>query len=136
MNLGITGEFKSYKDVIEAMKKEYEAKMDVLEKDMEFGRTQLLNYKDETTKLRDTKKVLMATLKKNGIEVPPALLAKITGSSGSGKSGGGSGKDGDIDEPLTDKEIEEMTNKIAKATNKNNPNGKFSAPHSGLDPTQ
>jgi len=132
MNVGLTGEFKSYKDVIEAMKKEYESKMNILEKDMEFGRTQLLNYKDETTKLRDTKKVLMATLKKNGIEVPPALLAKITGNSGSGGGGGDVGND----EPLTDKEIEEMTNKIAKATSSKNANGKFSAPHSGLDPTQ
>lgn len=98
----------------------------MMEKDMEFGRTQLLNYKEETTKLQDTKKILMATLKKNGIEVPPAMLARINGNSGGGKGSGGKGGSGSggsggiggIDEPLTDKEIEEMTNKISSATGK------------------
>lgn len=79
----------------------------------------------------------MATLKKNGIEVPPAMLARVTGSGGGSGSGGVSGSGGNNDEPLSEKEIEEMTSKISKATGKSSVLGnKFSAPHSGLDPTQ
>jgi len=96
--------------------------MNMMEKDIEFGRNQILNYKDETMKLRDAKKVLMSTLKKAGIEVPPSLLI-------SNKTGGGN-------EPISEKELEEMTSKITKSNNKGGKGSVFNVAHSGLDPTQ
>jgi len=94
--------------------------MTIMEKDINFGRTQLLNYKEETVKLRDTKKILLSTLKKSGIEIPNALLASTKGNG----------------EPISDKELEEMTNKISNSTKTNNGNKGFNAPHSNLDHTQ